>query len=178
MMKLSKIKTLVNTGLYFNIYFFVKYLPPPLGNILRWLVTKPFIKQMSDCRIMEGVTIYYPEHITLGKHVAINEHAFLSGFGELEIGDYTHIGNYVMIVTAEHIFADLSKVDRDELIPVKTVIGKNCWIGARAMIIKGVTIGDHSIVGAGAVVTKDIPPNTIVGGIPAKVIKVRDEIPG
>lgn len=65
----------------------------------------------------------------------------------------------------------LSPKDRRSTYPAPIVLGRNVWVGANVTILQGVTIGDNSVVAAGAVVTKDVPPNTVVGGVPARVIK-------
>ncbi len=73
-----------------------------------------------------------------------------------------------MLATLNH---DPDPAKRANLIPSRIVIGRDVWLGANAKVLPGVTIGDGAIVAAGAVVTKDAPPNTVVGGVPAKVIK-------
>lgn len=78
-----------------------------------------------------------------------------------------HVGAYSYLAFESKVLTH----DRTRGLYVDTVIGRNCFVGGRAMILPGVTIGDGSIVGAGAVVTKDVPPRTIVAGNPAKVIK-------
>jgi acetyltransferase-like isoleucine patch superfamily enzyme len=88
--------------------------------------------------------------------------------GGITLEDDVLIGPKVNLVTENH---PLDPVDRRSLISKPIVIKRNAWIGAAATILPGVTIGENSVVAAGAVVTKDVPPNTIVGGVPAKVIK-------
>ena len=78
------------------------------------------------------------------------------------------IGHCVVLATLNH---DFSPSKRGTLHPAPIVIGKNVWIGANATIVPGVTIGNGSIIAAGAVVTKDVPENVVVGGVPAKIIK-------
>lgn len=173
-MKIIKIGTLIITALYFNIYFLVKYLPPPIGNILRWLVTYPFVKKMKRCRIMEGVTIWYPEKVVLGNDVSLNEYVYISGYGGIEIGNHTRIGKGATIISSDHGHDNPNRLIKDQmLIADKVTIGRNVWIGANVTILKGVTIGDNSIIAAGAVVNQNIPDNVIVGGVPAKIIKYR-----
>ena len=110
----------------------------------------------------------YGKNITVGKNVFINEGCCFQDQGGIEIGDNTLIGQQVVIATLNH---DLNPQKRANMIPAPVKIGKNVWIGAHATILQGVTIGDNSVVAAGAVVTKDVPSNTVVGGVPAKIIK-------
>ena len=85
------------------------------------------------------------------------------------------MGPEVLIMTSSHKFdrIDIPMCEQGDMSPKKVVIGSDVWIGARVIILPGVQIGSGSIIGAGAVVTKDIPPFSVVGGVPAKVIKSR-----
>ena len=109
--------------------------------------------------------------ITIGKNVFINSGCCFQDQGGITIGDGTFVGHNVVIATLNH---DFDPKERITTHPSKVVIGKNVWIGANATVVPGVTIGDNSIIAAGAVVTKDVPPNVIAGGVPAKVIKSID----
>lgn len=88
--------------------------------------------------------------------------------GGIFIGDGVLIGHNVVLATLNHV---KSPCDRSTMLPAPIHIGKNVWIGANATVLPGVTIGDGAIVAAGAVVNRDVPENTVVGGVPAKVIK-------
>ena len=88
--------------------------------------------------------------------------------GGITIGDGTQLGHTVVLATLNH---NENPAQRSETIPAPIVIGRNVWIGANATITPGVTVGDGAIVAAGAVVTKDVPPDTIAGGVPARVIR-------
>jgi len=88
--------------------------------------------------------------------------------GGIIIEDNVLIGPKVNLITTNH---PLDPAERRATISHPIVIKKNAWIGAAATILPGVTIGENSVVAAGAVVSKDVPPNTIAGGVPAKVIK-------
>lgn len=96
-------------------------------------------------------------------------------YPKVSIGDYTQIANDVNIIGADHNFRTpgipIVFNGREELKP--TIIGKDCWIGAKSIIITGIHIGDGTIVAAGSVVTKDLDPYSVYGGIPAKKIKAR-----
>lgn len=121
-----------------------------------------------------GVIRELGEELIIGDNVGIAANAFIAMRGKLEIGDNTIFGPGVSIHCENHNFSDLETPIRLQGATRKGVkIGKDCWIGSKAVILDGVTIGDHVIVAAGAVVTKDVPDYSIVGGVPAKVIKTR-----
>ena len=107
-------------------------------------------------------------NIKLGKNVFINSGCCFQDHAGIEIGDGTLIGHQVVIATLNHAQDPLSRAD---MFPKPVKIGKNVWIGAHATILPGVTIGDNAIIAAGAVVTKDVENNVVVGGVPAKKIK-------
>ncbi len=128
----------------------------------------------EDIKVSPCAVIRQPHLMSVGKRVTVNEFCFIWAGGDLEIGDNVLIGHGVTILTSEHNYDKINisiKYSGISLKPVK--IGSDVWIGARATILAGVTINDGSIIAAGAVVTKDVPPYTIVGGVPAKVIKNR-----
>ena len=110
----------------------------------------------------------YGKNIKLGRGVFINEGCCFQDQGGIEIGDNVLIGQQVVIATLNH---DLAPDKRANMIPAPVKIGNNVWIGAHATILAGVTIGDNAVVAAGAVVTKDVPANAVVAGVPAKKIK-------
>ena len=107
-------------------------------------------------------------NITVGKNVFINMGCKFQDQGGIFIGDGALIGHNVVLATLNHA---MSPEDRSSMILAPIHIGKQVWIGANATILPGVTIGDGAIVAAGAVVTKDVPENTIVGGVPAVVLR-------
>lgn len=111
----------------------------------------------------------YGQNITIGKNVFLNTSCHFQDQGGITIGDGTLIGHNVVLATLNH---DVDPERRQHTYPAPIVIGKNVWIGANATVTPGVTIGDGAIVAAGAVVTKDVPPMTVVGGVPAKIIKM------
>lgn len=108
------------------------------------------------------------KNITIGKNVFINSGCRFQDQGGITIGDGALIGHNVVLATLNHDFAPDK---RSTTIPSPIVIGENVWIGANATIVPGVEIGDNAIIAAGAVVTKNVPTNTVVGGVPAKIIK-------
>lgn len=110
----------------------------------------------------------YGSNIHLGKEVYISNGVMFTDLGGIYIDDNALIGPRANIISVNHP-ADPKKRRGLELQPVH--IKKNAWIGTNATILPGITIGKNSIVGAGAVVTKNVPDNTIVAGVPAKIIK-------
>lgn len=107
-------------------------------------------------------------HIKLGNHVYANFNLTIADDTYVTIGDNTMIGPNVTMSSAAHpILPELRKHGYQYNLPIK--IGSNCWLGAGVIILPGVTIGDNSVIGAGAVVTRDIPANVVAMGIPAKV---------
>jgi acetyltransferase-like isoleucine patch superfamily enzyme len=111
------------------------------------------------------------KNLTIGKRVFINSGCKFQDQGGITIGDDVLIGHNVVIATLNHSF---DPEHRGDLEPLPVKIGNKVWIGANATILPGIKIGDGAIIAAGAVVTKDIAPLTVVGGVPAKVIKVID----
>lgn len=140
--------------------------------------TEAYNKLISDMFIGgfgEGSIIAPPMYIVRASHVHVGNHVLInSGFkcmsaGQVYIDDRAEIAMNVTIITNNHDF-----YDRDILTIKDVHICRNVWIGAGAIILPGVTIGENSIVGAGSIVTKDVPANTIVAGNPAKPIRKLD----
>ena len=122
----------------------------------------------------EGVRIETPfytdfgKNITLGNQVFINAGCKFQDQGGIVIGDGSFIGHNTVLATLDH---DLDPEKRHILHPAPIHIGSRVWIGANVVVTKGVTIGDNSVIAAGAVVTRDIPPNVVAAGVPAKVLR-------
>lgn len=112
------------------------------------------------------------KNITVGKNVFINMGCKFQDQGGIFIDDGVLIGHNVVLATLNH---DMKPETRHDMIPKPIHIGKNVWIGSNSVILPGVTVGDGAIVAAGAVVTKDVEKNTVVGGVPARFIRKCDE---
>ena len=110
----------------------------------------------------------FGKNIHIGKFVFINAGCSFQDQGGITIGDGCLLGHNTVIATLNH---DENPARRNDLIPAPVVIGNRVWIGSNATILPGVTIGDNAIVAAGAVVTKDVPPDTVVAGVPAKILR-------
>ena len=110
------------------------------------------------------------KHVHFGRNVYANFNLTLVDDTHIYVGDYTMIGPNVTIATAGHpILPELREKIYQFNMPVH--IGRNCWIGAGAIILPGITIGDNTVIGAGSVVTKDIPSNVVAVGNPCKVLR-------
>lgn len=132
------------------------------------------LSEIIGSPIDESTTIFPPFYInfgkftTLGKNVFINHACSFLDIGGIVIEDDVMIGPRVNITSETH---PLAPSERTDLIPKKVIIRRNAWIGAGATILPGVTVGENAVVAAGAVVSRDVPANTVVAGVPAKVVK-------
>lgn len=122
----------------------------------------------------KSTIVFTPFHTNFGKFIKIGKDVFINhacsflDMGGITIEDHVLIGPKVNLVTENH---PIDPSDRKTLICKPILIKRNAWIGAGATVLPGVTIGENSVVAAGAVVSKDVPDNVIVGGVPAKIIK-------
>ena len=107
--------------------------------------------------------------IRVGRNVFVNQNCTFYDLGGLDIGDEVMIGPNVQLITTGHPLDPVTR--RTTTIGKPIVIGRNVWIAAGATVIGGVTIGENSVVAAGSVVTRDVPPNTLIAGNPARVIR-------
>lgn len=132
------------------------------------------LSELFGYRVPESLRVFPPfytdfgRNITVGRDVFINAGCHFQDHGGVTIGDGCQIGHNVVFATLNH---GLSPEDRQNTYPAPIVLGRNVWVGSNATILQGVTIGDNAVIAAGAVVTKDVEPATIVGGVPAKVIR-------
>ena len=124
--------------------------------------------------ITRSTIIKNPEQLEVGNCVSINEFCFISAIGGLKIGNYVSIGHGTSIVTSNHIYSGERNIKESGLSYSPVNINDNVWIGAKSTILSGVTIGSGSVIAAGAVVTKDVPENVVVAGVPAKILKIID----
>lgn len=136
---------------------------------IRDLLSRLFgYKVDSTLRVFPPFYTDFGKNIHIGQRVFINACCHFQDHGGIFIGDDCQIGHNVVFATLNH---GLDPKDRKSTYPAPIVLGRNVWIGANATILQGVKIGDNAVVAAGAVVTKEVEPNTIVGGISARVIR-------
>ncbi len=129
-----------------------------------------FGRKLDDVRILTPFTCDFGNMVKFGKGVFINHSAILSASGGIEFEDGVMAAPGLRIATINH---DMNE-RHTKYTYGKVTIKKNAWIGMNVTICPGVTIGEYAVVGAGAVVTKDVPAYAVVGGVPAKVIKMLD----
>ncbi|EKD43140.1 MAG: galactoside O-acetyltransferase [uncultured bacterium] len=134
-----------------------------------------FLKKCGQrFHVYKGTVILSPQKIEVGDDVWFNERCYIVGEGGIKIGNHTMLARNVSLITSNHGFED-KKIPM-LLQPVNSApieIGDDVWLGVNAVVLKGVKIGKGSIIGAGSVVTKDVPEYAIVGGVPAEVIRYR-----
>jgi acetyltransferase-like isoleucine patch superfamily enzyme len=135
---------------------------------------RDLLGRITGSAIDESTAIFPPFYINYGRHTRIGKNVFINfdcvflDFGGITIEDGVFIAPKVSLLAEGH---PLSPEDRHSLTVAPIRIKKNAWIGANATLTQGVTIGENAVVAAGAVVTKDVPDNTVAGGVPAKIIK-------
>ncbi len=111
--------------------------------------------------------------VIIGDHTRIGIHNTI--IGPVTIGDHVNLAQGITVTALNHNFSDTTKrIDEQSISTKHVTIEDDVWIGANAVILPGVTIGQHAVVAAGAVVTTDVPANTVVGGVPARIIKKID----
>lgn len=134
-------------------------------------------KHGQNCVIMTDCVFGHIDNIILGDNVYVGEGTKIYAQGNVTIKSGTIIADTVDIRTANHYYngVELNMLPFDEKVLISPVtIEENVWVASHVLILPGVTIGEGAVIAAGAVVTKDVPPYSIVGGNPAKVIKYRD----
>ena len=141
------------------------YAPDEVRALLSELFGKP---------VPPSLRVFPPFYTDFGKNIEIGDNVFINACchfqdqGGVTLGDGCLIGHNVVFATLNH---DMNPEKRAAMTPAPIVLGKRVWVGSNSTILQGVPIGDNAIIAAGAVVTKDVPANTVVGGVPAKFIR-------
>lgn len=143
--------------------------PEEIRKLFSELIGKP---------VDDSFGMFPPFYTDCGKSIHVGEHVFINccchfqDQGGIYIGDHVLIGSHVVLATINH---GQNPAERADNFPEPIHIGNKVWIGAHSTILPGITIGDNAIVAAGAVITHDVPPNAVVAGVPAKIIKYIEE---
>ena len=132
------------------------------------------LSELFGYAVPETLRVFPPFYSDFGKNIHVGENVFINAcchfqdHGGVTLGDGCQIGHNVVFATLNH---GLQSEERGITYPAPIVLGKNVWVGSNSTILQGVTIGDNAVIAAGAVVTSDVEPGTIVGGVPARFIK-------
>ena len=135
---------------------------------------RSLLSELFGYTVPDTLRVFPPFYTDFGKNIHVGEGVFINAcchfqdHGGVTLGDGCQIGHNVVFATLNH---GLAPQERASTRSAPVILGKNVWVGSNATILQGVTIGDNAVVGAGAVVTKDVPANTIVGGVPARFIR-------
>jgi len=122
----------------------------------------------SNVKLRPGVRVYFPENVVLGDHIVLNYDTIVMGQGGVTIGDFCVLGPKSMLVTVTH---QAETLYYGNAVYQPITLATNVWIGAGAILLPGISVGENSVVGAGSVVTRDVEPNSVVAGVPAKKLK-------
>lgn len=135
---------------------------------------RALLSRLTGREVDASVTLFPPfssefgKNLALGRDVFINQGCRFQDTGGITIGDGTLVGHGTTLTTLNHA---LDPARRGDMVPAPVRIGRRVWLGASVTVVPGVTIGDGAVVAAGAVVTKDVPADAIVAGVPARVIR-------
>lgn len=151
------------------------------GNVIKsnveFLLTDGAYLQIgNNCTIQDDSIFVLTKprpRVIIGNNVVIGRNNNIGAKSLVRIGDNTIIGPYVFIIDNEHSFAKDKPIREQKAVIRDVIIGNDVWIGTGVKILKGVQVGDGAVIGANSVVTKNVPPYAIVGGAPAKTIKMR-----
>lgn len=171
--------------LFFVLYYALfKYLPEGydhpafrFGNRLRsWACSHLFAECGTGVNVHRGASFGSGRNVRAGNHANLGLNVLINGRGGVFLGEHVLMGPDIIIYTGTHTFADPNTpIQRQPMQYAPVKIGRDVWLGARVIVLPGVTVGDGCVVGANSVVTNDLPPYTIAAGSPARVIKQREE---
>lgn len=145
------------------------------GLVIRYVLLKTLAKSCGDnVSVHPDVYLFSVSQLTLGDNISIHPMCYIDACGEIDIGSDVSIAHGTTILSTTHSFENTDvPIKNQPVILKKTRIENNVWIGAKATVLCGNTVHSGSVIAAGAVVTHDVPGNTVVAGIPARVIKER-----
>ncbi|MCT4478538.1 acyltransferase [Peribacillus frigoritolerans] len=145
------------------------------GVVIRYILLKTLAKNVGDnVSIHPNVYIFNMDKLSIGNDVSIHPMCYIEAKGGIKIGNDVSIAHSVTLLSVNHIFSELNIPIKDQGIEyIETEIKSDVWVGAKASILAGVTVEEGTIIATGAVVTKNVEKYSVVGGVPAKLIKTR-----
>lgn len=148
-----------------------------IGILIRYILIRKMAKSCGrNVSIKKHCYLHRIKGLSIGNNVCIHEGVYINAVGGLTIGDNVSIGHGSDILTFNHQWNDPSKpIKYNDIVKKSVTIGYDSWIGVGTKIMAGINIGERTIIAAGAIVTKDVKPHTMVGGCPARLIKNLDE---
>jgi acetyltransferase-like isoleucine patch superfamily enzyme len=151
-------------------------IPGFVGVLCRFPVYKILFKRLGGLPVIQhGVTLVHTRNLVVGRHFGVNSGSYINALGGVTIGDYVLIGSNVTISAGKHeIEGTEPPVFSRPSVPQHIRIEDDVWIAANVVIMPGITLAKGTVVGAGAVVTKDTIPYSVVAGAPAKVVRMRN----
>jgi maltose O-acetyltransferase len=151
-------------------------IPGFVGILCRFPIYKILFKRLGGLPVIQrGVTLVHTRKLVVGCHFGVNTGSYINALGGVTIGDYVLIGSNVTISSGKHeIEGTDPPVFSRPSVPQHIRIEDDVWIAANAVIMPGITLAKGTVVGAGAVVTKDTIPYSVVAGVPAKVVRMRN----
>lgn len=173
---MSKISKIFPYKMRLSLFNHCRNIQGKKGLLLRYILFSTLVKRCGvNVSIKEGTFLLNLDQIECGSNISIHEMCYIDGYGGIVIGDNVSISHSCSLISFDHTWDDeTSPIKYNYSKKKKIIVGNDVWIGCGSRILGGVTIGNRCVVGAGAVVTKDIESKTIVGGVPAKIIKTID----
>lgn len=155
------------------LFTFFRFTSGKMGLLIRYIILKNTAKKCGDnVSIHPGVYLFNANNISFGNNISIHPMCYVEGIGGLTIGNNVSIAHATSLLTTNHAWDDAQvPIKYNPEIKNAVEIADDVWIGCGARILAGVKIGTRSVVAAGAVVSKNVNNNSLVGGIPAKLIK-------
>ncbi len=144
-----------------------------IGIAIRYILVKTLAKKCGqNVSIKQYVILENLENISFGNNVSVHPFCYLEGYGGIEIGNDVSLAHNTSILSVNHTWEDIgTPIKYNPIVGNFVKIDNDVWVGCGCRLMAGITIKSRSVVAAGAVVTKDVEPHTVVGGVPAKVIK-------
>ncbi len=144
----------------------VRYVPGKVGDKLRYFFYSFSLEHLGkNVEIKDGVVMLNMEKISIGSYSGINQQCYLNAYGGIQIGNHVRIAPHAALISTNHRFDRVDiPISLQPESPAKIIIEDDVWIGYGSVVLKGVRIGKGSVIGANAIVRKDIPPYSIVVG--------------